>query len=71
MTNQVGPKIRTYLRGQSITISELAHETAIPVRSLRRILRGECKLSAEYYYLICRALDLPLTFFIAEDSIRK
>ncbi|WP_019134113.1 helix-turn-helix domain-containing protein [Kallipyga massiliensis] len=64
MNNVVGPRIKSYIKKQGISVSYLSDKTGISLQALRRILNGKSKLCAEVYFLLCQELDLPLDYFI-------
>lgn len=62
----LGLKIKEYLTDTGLKYSEVANEIGLPVNALAAMLNGERKITAEEYFDICRALDVPLDKFISE-----
>ncbi len=57
-------KISDYFIEKDIDIIDLAEKTNIPVEKLKAILNQETSISAELYFIICKALGVQLNTFI-------
>lgn len=64
----VGQRIKAYLESHGIRHVFLAHKSGIPVRTLHLILSGRRKLEAIEYYKICKALEVDMLTFIADEE---
>lgn len=63
MKNNTGPRIKKYLNEKGITQAFLSRKTGISEDVISRILNGNRNMSAEEYFLICEALNVPLNVF--------
>lgn len=65
----IGPKINQYLSEKRIPAFTIAKFTGINNSRLWRILHGYIDLDVIEYYKICKALQLPLNYFL--EGIEK
>ncbi len=64
----IGQKIKKYLVEKGITQSFVSKKTGIKQTSLNAALNGNRNLTATEYFEICKALELPLDFFVSKAS---
>lgn len=64
----VGAKIKKYLDDNGIKQSFLVEKTGLSASIISNICIHDRKVGADEYYLICKALNRPLDFFMSADS---
>lgn len=62
--DDIGNKIYQYLVQHDILVYELVKETQIKSLRMAKILRNYSKINVIEYYKICKALQLPLNYFL-------
>lgn len=62
--NMVGARIKEYLKEKGIKQSFLAEKTGIAYSVISDICTRERKVDVIEYYKICKALELPLDYFL-------
>lgn len=63
----IGNRIYNYLREKGITQASVARRAGIDKRTLSFMANGKRKITAEEYYRICKALELPLEYFFHQQ----
>ena len=63
-----GKKIKDYLNNKGISQTFVSNKTGIPISTLNAALNGNRKILAEEYFLICKALEIPLDTFVKEET---
>jgi transcriptional regulator with XRE-family HTH domain len=63
MLNAIGSSIKEHLESRGITQTFICNKTKIPNNIMSPMLNGKRKISAEEYFLICEALNVPLDTF--------
>ena len=63
---EVYKKILDYIAKKRIHLEALAKETGIAERHLRSMLTGNMQIDIVNYYIICKALKVPLNKFMEE-----
>lgn len=58
-----GSKIKQYLINTGLKFNSIAEKSDIPMNKFSAILNGKRKITAEEYFAICHALDVPLDTF--------
>lgn len=64
----LGNLIKTYLKDNGIKQSFLASELSLKENVLTSMLKGNRKISAEEYIIICKVLNLEMTYFADKIS---
>ena len=64
----VGLKVKKYLDEKGIKYSYLSEKVGIPMNILSPTLNGKRKMSAEEYFLICKALGVPAETFSTDTQ---
>ena len=59
----LGNAIKTYILASGLKIVAIADKSDIPANTLSAILNGKRKITAEEYFSICEALNVPLEKF--------
>lgn len=62
----VGARIKKYLQEHGIKQSFLAEKTGLTDSIISDICINDRKIECVEYYTICKALDLPMEYFIEE-----
>lgn len=63
----LGARIKKYLDDKGIKQSFLARKIGTYDSTMSDILSGKRNITAEEYYLICKALDVPMEKFVEEE----
>ena len=61
-------RIKSYMEERGIKQSFLKEPLGMTASTLNALLNGNRKLSAEEYFKICDALDVPLEYFRKESD---
>lgn len=64
----IGAKIRDYLKENGIKQKYLAEKTGIGSNKISDICIHDRKIECVEYYKICKALGLPLEYFLQENE---
>jgi DNA-binding Xre family transcriptional regulator len=64
----VGARIKEYLAEKGIKQSFLARETGLTDHAISDICNKDRRIDCMEYYKICKALDLPLEYFLPEEE---
>ena len=64
----VGIRIKEYLNANGIKQSFVAEKTGLSATVISDICSGNRKIDVVEYYKICKALDLPLEYFLPEEE---
>ena len=62
----LGTKIKNYLDSNGIKYSHVSEITKIPMNVLSPMLNEKREIKAREYFIICNALNVPLTEFAEE-----
>lgn len=60
----IGKKIKIYLENKGIKQKFVADKTGLSESAMSDICNEKRKVDAVEYYLICKALQLPLDYFL-------
>ncbi|MBP3494933.1 MAG: helix-turn-helix transcriptional regulator [Clostridia bacterium] len=60
----LGKRIKDYILNRGYKIGSVAHKCHIPFNTFSAMLNGNRTIKAEEYFSICRALDVPLNYFV-------
>lgn len=61
----LGIQIREYIIEQGLKLGAVAEKVGIPMNTFSAMMNGKRKITAEEYFAICMALDVPLEKFAA------
>lgn len=61
----LGAKIRKYIIDSGMKLGAVADKTGIPMNTFSAMMNGKRKITAEEYFAICVALNVPLETFAA------
>lgn len=64
----IGAKIKVYLQEHGIKQSFLAERTGLTASIVSDICINDRKIDCMEYYKICKALDLPLEYFLEDNE---
>ena len=64
----VGARIKEYLVEKGIKQSFLAQKTGLTDHAISDICNKDRRIDCMEYYKICKALELPLEYFLPEDG---
>lgn len=64
----VAARIKKYLADNGIKQTFVAEKAGIKVNSFNSIMNGNVRLSVENMEKICKALNVPVDFFLEHDS---
>ena len=64
----VGARIKEYLVEKGIKQSFLAQKTGLTDHAISDICNKDRRIDCMEYYKICKALDLPLEYFLPEEE---
>lgn len=59
----LGNAIKSYILASGLKIVAIADKSDIPANTFSAILNGKRKITAEEYFSICEALNVPLEKF--------
>lgn len=59
----LGKNIKAYLDEKGIKYSFLSEKTNLPMNVISPMLNGKREIKADEYFMICKALDVPLDTF--------
>ena len=65
----VGARIKEYLNENGIKQTFLAEKTGLTNSVISDICIHDRKIDVLEYYKICKALNLPLDYFLKEDTV--
>ena len=65
----VGLRIKKYLDEKGTKYSFVSEKTGIPMNILSPLLNGKKKMSAEQYFLICKAIGVGAEMFATEEQV--
>ena len=65
----IGKKIKIYLENKGVKQKFVADKTGLSESAMSDICNEKRKVDAVEYYLICKALQLPLDYFL--EGIEK
>lgn len=60
----LGKRIKDYILNRGYKIGSIALKCHIPFNVFSAMLNGNRTIKAEEYFTICRALDVPLNYFV-------
>ena len=66
--NLLGTKIKEYLDSNGIKYTHISEKTRIPMNVLSPMLNEKREIKAKEYFIICNALNVPLTKFSDAES---
>lgn len=55
--------IREYIKSNGIKQTFIAEKLGVSDRTVTDMLNGNRKITAEEYYLLCKVLGVPMTYF--------
>ena len=55
--------IRDYIKSNGIKQTFIAEKLGVSDRAVTDMLNGNRKITVEEYYLLCKALRVPITYF--------
>lgn len=61
----LGAQIREYIVSSGLKLGSIAEKTGIPMNTFSAMMNGKRKITAEEYFAICVALNVPLETFAA------
>ena len=61
----LGLQIKQYMQNVGIKFSVIAEKANNPLTTFSAMINGNRRITAEEYFAICKALDVPLTKFAA------
>lgn len=64
----VGERIKNYLKDNGIKQTFLAEKTGLTNSKISDICINDRKIDVVEYYKICKALNLPLEYFLQENE---
>lgn len=64
----VGERIKNYLKDNGIKQTFLAEKTGLTNSKISDICINDRKIDVVDYYKICKALNLPLEYFLQENE---
>lgn len=64
----LGAKIKEYLDSNGIKYTHISEKTKIPMNVLSPMLNEKREIKATEYFIICNALNVPLTKFSDTES---
>ena len=65
---EIGERVRCVRTMAGMSQADLARAAAVTRTTITHLEAGKQKVALESLYLIARALDVPVYFFIPEDS---
>lgn len=60
----IAARIKDYISKLGLDINSIASNINMPVKTLAEMLNGDTKLTAETYFYLCNALNVPITQFM-------
>lgn len=60
----LGVKVKEYIVQTGLKIGVVAERAGIPVNTFSAMLNGKRRITAEEYFSICNALNVPLEKFV-------
>ncbi|MGL4172532.1 MAG: helix-turn-helix domain-containing protein [Actinomycetota bacterium] len=70
LRQEIGDVLRTRRRDQHRTLREVSAKARVSLGYLSEIERGQKEASSELLAAICEALDIPLSHFLGQVSVR-
>ncbi len=67
----LGTKIKAYLDTNGIKYTHVSEKTGIPMNVLSPMLNEKREIKAREYFIICNALNVPLTIFADAEPVLK
>jgi len=58
-------RIKKYIEESGMKFGVIAERVNIPMNTFSAMMNGKRKITAEEYFAICQALDVPLEQFVA------
>ena len=58
-------KIKAYIEESGLKFGAIAERIGMPMNTFSAMMNGKRKITAEEYFAICKALDVPLEKFAA------
>jgi transcriptional regulator with XRE-family HTH domain len=65
----LGTKIKAYLDDNGIRYTHISEKTGIPMNVLSPMLNEKREIKAMEYFIICNALNVPLTKFADKEAV--
>lgn len=65
----LGIRIREYIVSSGMKLGAVAEKVDIPMNTFSAMMNGKRKITAEEYFAICEALNVPLDMFTAPEAI--
>ena len=62
----IGERIKDYADSKGIKNKFLAENAGVSDSKMSKILQGKMNVSVIEYYAICKALDVPMEYFMEE-----
>lgn len=64
----LGERIKDYILGEGLKLGAVAERVGVPMNTFSTMMNGSRKITAEEYFAICKALNVPLDKFIPKDQ---
>lgn len=64
----LGKRIKKFIDGRGIKQTFLAAKIGVSDGAMSAICAGDRSIDAVEYYLICKALNVPLEYFFSDDE---
>ena len=64
----LGFQIKDYMTKQGLKYGSIAEKAGIPFNIFSAMINGKRKITAEEYFSICNALDVPLEQFYSASA---
>lgn len=61
----LGERIRKYIIESGMKIGTVAERANIPMNTFSAMINGKRRITAEEYFSICAALNVPIEYFAA------
>lgn len=61
----LGIRIKEYIEKSGLKLSAIADKIGIPMNTFSTMMNGKRKITAEEYFAICKALNVPLEQFVS------
>ncbi len=64
----LGERIKDYIDSQGLKLGAIAERIGIPMNTFSTMMNGKRKITAEEYFAICKALNVPLDMFVQKEE---
>lgn len=61
----LGERIKAYILESGMKLCSVADKVNIPMNTFSAMMNGKRKITAEEYFAICKALNVPIEMFAA------